>query len=62
MRRETLRIAFLEARDGKVSVCLWVHRTLQLYRTALKTPYGRAYRRSLIESCLDFRQYLREPF
>ena len=62
MRREALRIAFLEARDGKVSACLWVHRTLRLYRTALKTAYGHTYRRSLIESYLDFRQYLREPF
>lgn len=59
MKHEFDRLAFLERRDGEPTAKDWAQRTLNLYRTALKTPYGRAYRRSLVESCLDFREYLR---
>jgi hypothetical protein len=56
---ETNRLQFLEQRDGVAATTRWALRTIGLYRAALKTPYGKAYRRSLILSCLHFRQYAR---
>lgn len=56
---ETNRLQFLERQDGVEATKQWALRTLGLYRAALKTPYGKTYRRSLVLSCLHFRQYAR---
>ena len=60
------RLGFVEARDGADAAYDFAERTLNLYRAALKrgkdgrrSGYGHAYRRTLVESCLDFRRYLR---
>lgn len=59
MTSEQDRIAFVQARDGPDAAKLWAHQTFRLYRQALRTPYGKAYRRALLLSLLALRQYLR---
>ncbi|HEX4583568.1 MAG TPA: hypothetical protein VH183_01980 [Burkholderiaceae bacterium] len=61
MISEEGRIEFLLRRDGMPGTAEWVRRTLWIYRSALRTRegYGRAYRRDLIQSCCDFRRWLR---
>lgn len=53
------RIAFVERRDGIEGAKAFCRQGLVVYRAALKTPYGEAYRRPLIESLIAFRRYLR---
>lgn len=60
MTSEQERLAFLEARDGKEATRAWAIRTLTLYKSARKTPYGKAYRRTLVESLADLRAYSRK--
>lgn len=66
LRHETQRLTFLERRDGPVEAKNFARRTLATYKAALKknkqgsrSGYGKAYRKTLIESCLDFRTYIR---
>lgn len=66
LRYEAARLGFLEIRDGADGAQDFARRTLAVYRAAVKrgrdgrrSGYGSAYRRALIESCLDFRQYLK---
>jgi hypothetical protein len=61
MATEHGRIEFLLQRDGLPATIEWVRRTLSIYRGALRSRhgYGAAYRRALIESCCDFRRWLR---
>ncbi|MBK9245568.1 MAG: hypothetical protein IPM30_12140 [Burkholderiales bacterium] len=59
MTAEGARIEFLLARDGRPATVAWVRRTLSIYREALRSGYGAAYRRQLVESCCDFRRWLR---
>lgn len=63
---EASRLQFIENRDGQKSGKEFARKTLDIYRAAVKrgkdgrrSGYGSAYRRTLIESCLDFREYLR---
>ena len=60
MASELGRIEFLLRRDGLRATEVWVRRTLSIYRLALRTGYGISYRRLLIESCCDFRRWLRQ--
>lgn len=62
MVSERGRIEFLLQRDGVPATINWVKRTLSIYRSALRSRrgYGAAYRRALIESCCDFRRWLRQ--
>lgn len=66
LRHEAARLDFLERRDGLDGAQDFARRTLAAYRAAVKrgkdgrrSGYGSAYRRALVESCLDFRMYLR---
>lgn len=59
MHREEYRLAFLVERDGVEESVAFAARTYAIYVAALKTDYGRAFRRELILSCLDFRVYLK---
>jgi hypothetical protein len=66
LRHESARLKFLERRDGHDGAQDFARRTLLIYRAAVKrgkdgrrSGYGSAYRRALVESCLDFRTYLR---
>jgi hypothetical protein len=66
MKLENERLLFVELRDGKEGVIDFARRTLKIYRMAIKrnregkrSGYAQTYRRSLILSCLDFREYLR---
>ena len=66
LRHEAARLSFLERRDGPDGAQDFARRTLTIYRAAVKrgkdgrrSGYGSAYRRALVESCLDFRSYLR---
>jgi hypothetical protein len=56
---EVARLAFVAARDGLPAAEEFARRGLGLYRVALRTPYGKAYRRTLVESCIIYRQFLR---
>jgi hypothetical protein len=62
MTSERGRIDFLIRRDGMTAALEWVRRTVWIYRNALKSGsgYGQAYRRELVSSCCDFRQWLRQ--
>jgi hypothetical protein len=62
MESESGRIAFLLRRDGEAATVEWVRRTLSIYRRALRdrAGYGGAFRRPLVESCRDFRRWLRQ--
>lgn len=67
MRHETERLRFVESRDGRPSAIAFAQQCLRIYRAAVKrgkdgrrSGYGSAYRRALLESCLDFRRYLRQ--
>lgn len=57
--RERARLAFVAGRDGAAEARDFAQRTKWLYRKALSTPYGKAYRRELVISRLVFREYLR---
>ena len=59
MTSEQERLAFLEARDGREATRAWAIRTLTLYKSARKTPYGKAYKRPLVESMATLRAYIR---
>lgn len=54
----------MEARDGLDSAREFARLALKVYRMALASPNHHArlpqYRRSFVESCLDFRDYLRK--
>jgi hypothetical protein len=62
---ESNRIAFVVARDGLDEARAWARRTLAIYRAAVRprngrrTPYGAAYRRKLVESCVTLRSWLK---
>jgi hypothetical protein len=67
MRHEAARLRFVEVRDGRPGAIVFARQTLRLYRAAVRrgqdgrrSGYGSAYRRALLESCLDFRVYLRQ--
>jgi hypothetical protein len=67
MRHEAARLCFVEARDGLPGAIAFARQSLRVYRAAVKrskdgrrSGYGSAYRRALLESCLDFRAYLRQ--
>jgi hypothetical protein len=67
VHHEAERLRFLENRDGPAAARAFAHRTLHVYRAAVKrgkdgrrSGYASAYRRALLESCLDFRAYLRQ--
>ncbi len=65
MFHEEDRLQFMRTRDGAAKP--FARQTLSQYRKALaernskgfRSGYGMAYRRTLVESCLDFRAYLR---
>jgi hypothetical protein len=61
MATEDGRIEFLLRRDGAPATVAWVRRTLSIYRHALRdrAGYGGAFRRPLVESCCEFRRWLR---
>ncbi len=66
MHHEAGRLHFLEARDGLEGARAFARTTLQVYRAAVargrdgrRSGYGSVYRRALLESCLDFRAYVR---
>jgi hypothetical protein len=59
MQLERQRLAFVEHRDGTAAMQTFAARTYQQYRAALRTDYGKAYRRQLIESCVVFREVVR---
>jgi hypothetical protein len=57
----------MEARDGIWGALAFAGQGLSVYRAAVKrgkdgrrSGYGSAYRRDLLQSCLDFRAYLRQ--
>jgi hypothetical protein len=58
IRLEQRRLAYVVQRDGEPTAKQFAERTYRQYRQALKTGYGRAYRRELIESCIVFRKFL----
>ncbi|MBP6251468.1 MAG: hypothetical protein KA324_15390 [Rubrivivax sp.] len=67
MRHEAGRLQFLERRDGLSGAIAFARQGLHVYRAAVRrgkdgrrSGYGSAYRRALLESCLDFRVYLRQ--
>lgn len=67
MRQEAERLRFVETRDGLPGAIAFARQTLRTYRAAVKrgkdgrrSGYGSAYRHALLESCLDFRTYLRQ--
>lgn len=67
MRHEAERLRFVETRDGIPGSIAFARQALSAYRAALKRGkdghrrgYGGAYRRALVESCMDFRAYLRQ--
>lgn len=60
MTSEQARLAFLEARDGKEATRAWATRALGLYKSARKTPYGKVYRRTLVESMTTLRAHARK--
>lgn len=65
MIHEESRLAFVRTRDGAAKP--FARQVLFQYRKALaernsrgfRSGYGLAYRRTLVESCIDFRSYLR---
>lgn len=57
---EQRRLRYIADRDGPAAAEEFARRTYVQYRQALRTNYGRAYRRELTESCLVFRRYLRD--
>ena len=66
MDDERDRIAFVEQRDGTLAAKAFASRTLKQYRRALmrgkdtrRSGYGTNYRRTLLQSCIAFRLYLR---
>ncbi|HTN48821.1 MAG TPA: hypothetical protein VMK32_05270 [Burkholderiaceae bacterium] len=61
MASEHGRIGFLLQRDGAAATIEWVRRTLCIYRHALRdrAGYGGEFRRPIIESCCEFRHWLR---
>lgn len=68
VHHEAGRLRLLEQREGPAAAEAFALRTLHVYRAAVKrgkdgrrSGYGSAYRRALLESCLDFRAYLRRP-
>lgn len=58
---EGKRILFLIQRDGEQAAIDFVLRTYPLYRLSLKRGLARdkVFRRGYIESCIDFRKFLR---
>jgi len=57
----------VETRDGLPGAIAFARQGLQVYRAAVRrgkdgrrSGYGSAFRRVLLESCLDFRTYLRQ--
>lgn len=69
MHSEHQRLAFIEGRDGKDAAIAFAKQTYQNYRKAVLSSRKRGvtkihfaslpeYRRSFIESCAIFRQYL----
>jgi hypothetical protein len=67
VRHEAERLRFVETRDGIPGAIAFARQGLRGYRAAVKrgkdgrrSGYGSAYRRALLESCLDFRAYLRQ--
>lgn len=67
MRHEAGRLRFVETRDGLPAAIAFARQGLHVYRAAVRrgrdgrrSGYGSAYRRALLESCLDFRAYLRQ--
>lgn len=64
---ERNRIAFIKSRDGQDGATAFVKQTYAIYRRTLKqrnahgrrVGLGAVYRREFIESCLVFREYLR---
>lgn len=67
MRHEAERLRFVEIRDGLPGSIAFARQGLRVYRAAVRrgkdgrrSGYGSAYRRALLESCLDFRVYLRQ--
>lgn len=67
MRHEAGRLHFLERRDGLPGAVVFARQALGIYRAAVRrgkhgrrSGYGSAYLRALLESCLDFRAFLRQ--
>jgi hypothetical protein len=67
VHHEAGRLRFMEARDGVQGAMAFARQSLSVYRAAVKrakdgrrSGYASAYRRALLESCLDFRAYLRQ--
>lgn len=68
-RAEKNRLSFIENRDGKEAAKEFAQRTLDKYRECLRMDgrNGRKFhhaslpqfRRGFVESCLEFRRYLR---
>lgn len=65
------RLTFIEARDGKDAAIEFAQRTLTIYRRSLLQSRKRGfvkphhasipeYRQSFIESCIEFKQYLKD--
>jgi hypothetical protein len=67
VHHEAERLRFMEARDGIQGGMAFARQDLRVYRAAVKrgkdgrrSGNGSAYRRALLESCLDSRAYLRQ--
>lgn len=56
---ECQRIAFVQDRSGVGDARVFCLQGISQYKKALKTPYGKTYRRTLIESIVAFRHYER---
>lgn len=64
---EVARINFVKNRDGEEAALAFVSQTMVQYKRALKQRnengyrcgYGLSFRRELIQSCIVFRDYLR---
>lgn len=56
---EHWRIDFLLTTRGYVEAKLFARQTIDAYKKALATPYGKSYRRELIISLVELRWFVR---
>jgi hypothetical protein len=60
MSTDTDRLAFVLNRDGLAGARDFARRSYHQYRKARPTPYGKSYRRQLVEGALASRAFLRQ--
>ena len=56
---EHARIGFLLATRSYSETKLFAKQTIEAYKKALSTPYGKSYRRELIISLIELRWFVR---